>query len=82
MEFYNIGTGTGYSVLEVVRTFEKVAGRKLSCRIVGRRPGDIEQVWADTGLANRVLGWKAEKGLEEMLDSAWRWEQRYRAAKA
>lgn len=81
VEHFNIGTGTGYSVLEAVRTFEKVSGRKLSYRIVGRRPGDIVQVWADTGLANRVLGWKAEKCLEEMLDSAWRWEQRYRAAR-
>jgi UDP-glucose 4-epimerase len=81
-ECFNIGTGTGYSVLEVVRTFEKISGRKLSYRIVGRRPGDIEQVWADTALANRVLGWKAEKGLEEMLDSAWRWEQRCRAGRS
>ena len=78
LECFNIGTGTGCSVLEVVRAFEKVSGRRLSYRIVGRRPGDIEQVWADTSLANRVLGWRAEKGLEEMLDSAWRWEQRCR----
>ena len=77
-ECFNIGTGTGYSVLQVVRAFEKVSGRTLNCRIVERRPGDIEQVWADTGLAERELGWKAERGLEEMLDSAWRWEQRYR----
>lgn len=81
IEFYNVGTGTGYSVLEVVRTFEKVSGRRLASRVVGRRPGDIVQVWADTGLANRALGWKAERGLEEMLDSAWRWEQRYRSAR-
>ena len=79
-ECFNIGTGTGHSVLEVVRAFEKVSGRKLSYRIVGRRPGDIEQVWADTSLANRVLGWKAEEGLEEMLNSAWRWEQRCRGS--
>ena len=78
LECFNIGTGTGHSVLEVVRAFEKVSGRKLNYRIVGRRPGDIEEVWADTSLANRVLGWRAEKGLEEMLDSAWRWEQRCR----
>jgi UDP-glucose 4-epimerase len=78
-EYFNIGTGTGHSVLEVVRTFEKVSGRKLNYRVVARRPGDIEQVWADTSLANRVLGWRAEKSLEEMLESAWRWEQRLRA---
>jgi UDP-glucose 4-epimerase len=78
-ECFNVGTGTGYSVLALVRTFEQVSGRKLNYRIVGRRPGDIVKVWADTALANRELGWKAEQGLEEMLDSAWRWEQRYRA---
>lgn len=78
-EYFNIGTGTGYSVLEVIRTFEKVAGKRLPHRIVGRRPGDIEQVWADTSLANRELGWKAERGLQEMLASAWEWEQRYRS---
>ena len=78
-EFFNIGTGTGYSVLQVVHAFEKVSGVKLSYRIVDRRPGDIEQVWADTSLANRELGWKAERGLEEMLASAWKWEQRYRS---
>jgi len=77
-EAFNIGTGTGYSVLQVVRAFEKVSGKKLQCRIVGRRPGDIGQIWADAGLAERELGWKAERGLEEMLDSAWRWEQRCR----
>jgi UDP-glucose 4-epimerase len=77
-EYFNIGTGTGYSVLEVVRAFQKVANMKLPHRIVERRPGDIEQVWADTTLANRELGWKAERGLEEMLASAWAWEQRYR----
>jgi UDP-glucose 4-epimerase len=77
-ECFNLGTGTGHTVLEVVRTFERVTGVKLNYRVVERRPGDIEQVWADTSLANRELGWRAEKGLEEMLESAWRWEQRYR----
>jgi UDP-glucose 4-epimerase len=78
-EYFNIGTGAGFSVLQVIRTFEKVTGKKLNFRVVARRSGDIEQVWADTGLANRELGWKAETGLEEMLASAWRWEQRYRS---
>lgn len=77
-EYFNIGTGTGHSVLQVVRAFERVAGIKLSYRIVDRRPGDIEQVWADTSLANRELGWQAERGLDDMLASAWAWEQRYR----
>jgi UDP-glucose 4-epimerase len=81
-EYFNIGTGTGHTVLEVVRAFEKVSGVKLPYRIVERRPGDIEQVWADTALANRELGWKAERGLEEMLASAWAWEQRYRGRAA
>jgi len=80
-EYFNIGTGTGNSVLQVIRAFEKISGAKLSYRIVDRRPGDIEQVWADTSLANRELGWKAERGLEQMLASAWAWEQRYRARK-
>ncbi|HWR97757.1 MAG TPA: UDP-glucose 4-epimerase GalE [Candidatus Methanoperedens sp.] len=79
-EVFNVGTGTGHSVFEVVRAFEQVSGRKLNYRIVGRRPGDIEKVWADTARANRELGWKAELGLDEMLASAWRWEQRHRAA--
>ncbi len=74
VEVFNLGTGTGYSVMETIKTFEKVSGRKLNHRIVGRRPGDIEKVWADTSLANRELGWKAERGLEEMLGSAWKWQ--------
>lgn len=79
-EYFNIGTGVGYSVLEVVRAFEKVSGKTLNYRIVDRRPGDIEQIWADTSLANAALDWKAERGLEEMLASAWAWEQRYRSS--
>jgi UDP-glucose 4-epimerase len=74
-EVFNLGTGKGYSVLEVIRSFEKVSEQKLNYRIVGRRPGDIEQVWADTSYANTELGWKAEKDLYEMMRSAWKWEQ-------
>ncbi|HTX89304.1 MAG TPA: UDP-glucose 4-epimerase GalE [Bacteroidales bacterium] len=74
-EVFNLGTGTGYSVMEVIRSFEKVSGLKLNYKIRDRRPGDVEQVWADTTLANRELGWKAEKGLDDMTLSAWRWEQ-------
>jgi UDP-glucose 4-epimerase len=74
-EVFNLGTGKGYSVLEVIAAFVRVTGLKLNYRITDRRPGDIEKVWADTTLANRELGWKAEKGLDEMMASAWNWQQ-------
>lgn len=74
-EVFNIGTGTPISVLEIIQTFEKVSNTKLPYKIVGRREGDIEKIWADTTLANNVLGWKAEKSLEEMMLSAWNWEK-------
>ena len=74
-EVFNVGTGNGYSVREVVRSFERVSGRKLPVREVERRPGDIEQVWADTTLANEALSWQAEKTLDEMMLSAWKWQQ-------
>ncbi len=77
-EVFNLGTGKGYSVLEAIRSFEKVSGRKLNYRIVGRREGDVEQVWADPSFAQRELGWKAEKELDEMMQSAWKWELAYR----
>ncbi len=77
-EVFNLGTGKGYSVLEVIKAFEKVSGLKLNYKIVGRREGDVIQVWADPSFSNRELGWKAEKGLEEMVASAWKWEQAYR----
>ncbi len=77
-EVFNLGTGNGSSVLEIVKAFEKVSGVKLNYRIVDRRQGDIEKIWADTTLANSELGWKAEKGLEETLLSAWNWEKRIR----
>lgn len=74
-EIFNLGTGNGYSVLDVIRSFEKVSGQKLNYRIVDRRPGDIEKVWADTSYANQELQWKAEKSLDEMMSSAWKWEK-------
>ncbi|VAW24524.1 UDP-glucose 4-epimerase [hydrothermal vent metagenome] len=80
-EVFNLGTGNGYSVLEIVNTFEKVTGIKLNYKIVGRREGDIEKIWADTTYANEELGWKAEKGLEETLLSAWNWEKNIRGVK-
>ncbi len=80
-EIFNLGTGTGVSVLEAVKAFENASGVKLNYQIVGRRAGDIEKIWADTTYANEELGWKAEKGLEETLLSAWLWEKRVRGIK-
>lgn len=73
-EMFNLGTGNGYSVLEVIKSFEKVTGEKLNYKIVDRRAGDITKVWADTKFANNELGWKAEKNIDEMTLSAWNWE--------
>jgi UDP-glucose 4-epimerase len=78
LEVFNLGTGKGYSVLELVNTFEKVTGQKLKYKIVERREGDIEKVYADTTKANKILAWKAELDIEEMLLSAWKWEDYYR----
>lgn len=74
VETYNLGTGRGLSVLEIIDTFEKVTGVDVPYRIVGRREGDIEKVWADPSYANNVLGWKASETVEETLRSAWVWE--------
>jgi len=74
-EIFNLGTGKGYSVLETIKAFEKVSGVKLNYKIVGRREGDIEKVWADPSFSNEELGWKAEKELDEMMLSAWKWEK-------
>jgi UDP-glucose 4-epimerase len=78
MELFNLGTGTGLSVLEVIKAFESATGVKVNYKIVARREGDIEQVWADTRFANEVLGWKTEIGLAATLRSAWAWEKRIR----
>ena len=75
MEFFNIGTGRGSSVLEVIQAFEKVSGKKLNYKIVARREGDITSAYADTSMANKELGWKSELSLEEALDSAWKWQE-------
>lgn len=74
-ETFNLGTGKGYSVLETVKTFEKVANLELNYKIVDRRAGDVVKVFADTKLANEELGWKAERDLENMLLTAWNWEK-------
>jgi UDP-glucose 4-epimerase len=79
METFNLGTGTGSSVLEVITAFEKVSGKKLPYKIVGRREGDITSAYANTDKANNVLGWKAQSTLEESLASAWKWEQKIRS---
>ncbi|MGB8078211.1 MAG: UDP-glucose 4-epimerase, partial [Gallionella sp.] len=73
---FNLGTGRGISVLEVVRAFEAASGRPVPYRIVDRRPGDIAQCYADATLAERVLGWKAKRGIAEMCRDAWNWQAR------
>ncbi|HMI05256.1 MAG TPA: UDP-glucose 4-epimerase GalE [Pedobacter sp.] len=74
-EVFNLGTGKGSTVLEVIDAFEKSTGEKLNYTIGPRRAGDIEQVWGDVTKSTEVLGWKAELGLEEMMSSAWKWEK-------
>lgn len=79
VETFNLGTGTGSSVLEVINAFEKVSGQKLAYKIVGRREGDVISAYANTDKANRILGWKATLSLEDGLASAWKWEQKIRS---
>jgi UDP-glucose 4-epimerase len=78
-ETFNLGTGKGSSVLEVVQSFERVSGKKLNYKIVGRREGDIISAYADTNKANNVLGWKTKLSLDDAMDSAWKWEQKVRS---
>ena len=73
-EFFNIGTGTGSSVLEVIKSFEKVSGTKLNYKIVERREGDVTAAYADTTIANKELNWRTEKTLDETIGSAWKWQ--------
>ncbi len=77
-EVFNVGTGKGSTVLEVIKSFEKVSGKKLNYKIVDRRPGDITSAYADTTLANEELGWKSQYTLDEAMKSAWVWEQKIR----
>lgn len=77
-EVFNLGTGKGKSVLEVIKTFEKVSGFSLNYEIVPRREGDVIEAYADTTKANKVLGWKAQNDLEEALVTAWEWEKKIR----
>jgi len=76
LEYFNLGTGKGLSVLELIHTFEKATGVKVPFKIVGRREGDIEQIWADPSYANQVLGWKAVESIEDTLRSAWNWQKK------
>ena len=78
VEVFNLGTGQGLSVMEIVNTFMQVTGVKVPYEIVGRREGDIEQVWAKPDKANNVLGWRADTPIEEVLLSAWNWEKKLR----
>ena len=79
VETFNIGTGTGSTVLEVIKSFEKVSGQKLPYKLVERREGDVISAFADTEKANSVLGWKAESTLDQAMDSAWKWEKKIRS---
>lgn len=78
IEIFNLGTGSGVSVLELINTFETATGVAVPHKIVGRREGDIEKVWADPHKANTVLGWKAETPLADTMKSAWKWQLRLR----
>ena len=78
VEIFNLGTGKGVSVLELIHTFEEATGVKVPHKIVGRREGDIEKVWANPKKANEVLGWKAQETLADTLKSAWNWQVKLR----
>lgn len=80
IEIFNLGTGIGLSVLELIDSFERATGVKVPHKIVGRRPGDIEKVWADPRHANEVLGWKATTPIDDTMRSAWKWQQHLREA--
>jgi UDP-glucose 4-epimerase len=80
-EIFNLGTGKGVSVLEAIKSFERVTGLKLKYKIVGRRAGDIEKIWADPSFANKELGWKTLSSLDEAMKTAWDWEKMIRSKK-
>ena len=80
VEIFNIGTGSGVSVQQLIDTFEKCTGVKLNYKVVGRRAGDIEKIWGNVDKANNVLGWKAVHTLEDALCSAWKWQLHLREA--
>jgi UDP-glucose 4-epimerase len=78
-EVFNLGTGNGISVIEAIRSFERVSGIKLKYKVVGRRPGDIEKIWADPSFANTELGWKTMSSLDDAMKTAWDWEKNIRS---
>ena len=78
VEVFNLGTGTGLSVLTLINEFEAATGVKVPYTIVGRREGDIEQVWAAPKKANEILGWRADTPIRDVLASAWNWEKHIR----
>lgn len=78
VEIFNLGTGRGVSVLELIKVFEKISGIRLNYKIVGRRAGDIEKIWANPKKANTVLGWTARETIENTMASAWKWQQKLR----
>jgi UDP-glucose 4-epimerase len=73
-EIFNLGTGNGVSVMEAIRSFERISGIKLKFKVVGRRAGDIEKIWADPSFANKELGWKTVSSLDDAMKTAWDWE--------
>lgn len=77
-EIFNLGTGTGVSVFEAIKSFERVSGVKLKFKVVGRRAGDIEKIWADPSLANKELGWETKSSLDDAMKTAWDWENSFR----
>jgi UDP-glucose 4-epimerase len=80
-EVFNLGTGNGVSVFEAIKSFERITGVKLKYRITGRRPGDIEKIWADPSFANQELGWQTVSTLDEAMKTAWEWEKNIRNKK-
>jgi len=76
LAIYNLGTGQGYSVLQIVKAFEEASGKRIPYRVVARRPGDIAVCYADASLAERELGWTARKGMDEMCADTWNWQSR------
>ena len=78
-EVFNLGTGEGVSVLQAIKSFERVTGKKLNYKIAGRRAGDIEKIWADPAFANKELGWKTLSTLDEAMRTAWEWEKYIRS---
>ena len=75
VKIYNLGTGHGYSVLDIVKAFEKASGVKIPYVITARRPGDIATCYADASKAKAELGWEAQYGIEEMCEDSWRWQK-------